>query len=146
MEALSTFESFIKQNPSTFKGKQEAVLQFILLFSKDFKVANMNLLKSAFSLSSSLITTCGAGPKACQAIVESCIAKIHDKKLGGDLSSLICVICEKVGPNAVLSQVCLFSCTDVDHDHHGEKQNSSSAKCCSIFTLNHRHRLWCNQY
>lgn len=121
VEALSTFESFIKQNPSIFKGKQEAVLQFIFLFSKDFKVANMNILKSAFSLSLSLITICGAGPKACQPIVESCIAKIHDKKLGGDLSSLICVICEKVGPNAVLSQVYLLSCIDVDHVYYGKE-------------------------
>ena len=85
VDALSTFESYIQKNASLFKGKQESVIQFILLFSKDFKVANMNLLKAAFSLASTIISCCGAGPKACSSIIDSCVAKIHDKKLNGEL-------------------------------------------------------------
>lgn len=101
-------EETISKDPSLFVGKQEAILSFILLFSKDFKVANMNLLKAAFSLTSTLISVCGAGPKACAPIIESCVSKIHDKKLGDDVSSLLCLLCEKIGPNAVISQVMHF--------------------------------------
>lgn len=105
VDALSTFESYIQKNASLFKGKQESVIQFILLFSKDFKVANMNLLKAAFSLASTIISCCGAGPKACSPIIDSCVAKIHDKKLNGELMSLLSLISEKISPNTVISQV-----------------------------------------
>lgn len=131
VEAIKTLEDFVSSSASLFKGKQEAMLLFILLFTKDFKVANMNILKSAFSLSSTLISVCGAGPKACKPIIESSVSKIHDKKLNSDLTALLSTICEKIGPSSVISQVLsLFLCS-LDYTPHGEEQSTCSTERCS---------------
>ena len=114
-------EEFISKNSSTLNGKQEAVLSFILLFTRDFKVANMNILKSAYSLTLALISSCGAGPNACKPIIESCISKIHDKKLNSDLTSLLSAMCEKIGPTAVIGHVLGSLDCSLDHYSHGEE-------------------------
>ena len=80
-------------------------MQYAMLFSKDFKAANMNILKAAFSIAKTVISSCNAGPRACQPVILAALAKIHDKKLGSELFTLLSVIAEKIGPDAVVAQV-----------------------------------------
>ena len=105
MEALQHIESAIKSNPEAFSTIQEAVIQFTLLVSKDFKVANVNLLKACYSIAHTVIQLCGAGPRACKPVIDFCVSRLHDKKIGSDLSDLLSCIAEHIGPNAVFDSV-----------------------------------------
>ena len=106
MEALQQIENAIKSRPDSFSTIQEAVIQFTLLVSKDYKVANINLLKASYSIARTVIQLCGAGPRACKPVIEFCVSKIHDKKIGSDLSELLSCIAERIGPNSVFDTVC----------------------------------------
>ena len=105
MEALQQIENAIKSRPDSFSTIQEAVIQFTLLVSKDYKVANINLLKASYSIARTVIQLCGAGPRACKPVIEFCVSKLHDKKIGSDLSELLSCIAERIGPNSVFDTV-----------------------------------------
>ena len=128
VEALGRFEKFIQENPSSFSKSQEAVVQYAMLFSKDFKAANMNILKAAFSIAKIVISSCGAGPRACQPVILAALAKIHDKKLGSELFALLSVIAEKIGPDAVIAQVLLLAPSHVVQRGNGEESRSRPAE------------------
>lgn len=106
VEALQHIEETIKSHPDSFSTIQEAVIQFTLLVSKDYKVANINLLKASYSIARTTIQLCGAGPRACKPVIEFCVSKLHDKKIGSDLGELLSCIAERIGPNSVFETVC----------------------------------------
>lgn len=108
VDVLQRFEEYIRSHASSFNGYQEAVVQYCMLFSKDFKVANINLLKAVYSVIKCIAEVCGMGPRTCRPVVESCVSKLHDKKLNAELCSLLALISEKVGPGTVLSIVCVL--------------------------------------
>ena len=108
VEALQRIEAAIKSHPDTFSTIQEAVIQYSMLVSRDYKVANINLLKASYSIAHTVIESCGAGPRACRPVIEFCVSKIHDKKIGSDMSSLLSCIAECIGPSAVFDIVCLY--------------------------------------
>lgn len=105
VEALGKLEQFIQTNASLFAKSQDAVIQYVMVFSKDFKAANINILKSAFSIAKTTISCCNAGFRACQPVIIGAISKIHDKKLNAELAELLSTIAEKIGPNKIVTQV-----------------------------------------
>ena len=105
VEVLEQFNKYIETHQSSFSSNQEAVIQYVMVFSKDFKAANINILKTALGILKTIISYCGAGPRACQPVISVCLSKVHDKKLGPDVTSLLSTVAEKIGPNAVVSQV-----------------------------------------
>ena len=90
VEVLEQFNKYIETHQSLFSSNQEAVIQYVMVFSKDFKAANINILKTALGILKTIISYCGAGPRACQPVISACLSKVHDKKLG---------------PNTVVNQV-----------------------------------------
>ena len=99
---------FTKWNEVTsFSHIQEAVVEYAALISNNFKASNINLLKGSYSIARCVIQHCGAGPRACSKVIDFCVLKIHDKKIGSELSSLLLDIAGKIGPNAVIDAVIL---------------------------------------
>ena len=126
VEALGKLEQFIQTNASLFAKSQEAVIQYVMVFSKDFKAANINILKSAFSIAKTTISCCNAGFRSCQPVIIGAISKIHDKKLNAELAELLSTIAEKIGPNKIVTQVILhFQKSHLDFRAYGELQGSS---------------------
>ena len=105
VEALDRFEQFIKNNSEQFANSQEAVIQYVIIFSRDFKAANINILKTAFSIAQTVIAYCNAGPRTCLPVINAAIAKLHDKKVTKEMEELLSTISEKIGPNKVVFQV-----------------------------------------
>ena len=105
VEVLEQFNKYIETHQSSFSSNQEAVIQYVMIFSKDFKAANINILKTALVILKTIISCCGAGPRACQPVISACLSKVHDKKLGPDIISLLSTIAEKIGPDTVMNQV-----------------------------------------
>ena len=105
VEVLEQFNKYIETHQSSFSSNQEAVIQYVMIFSKDFKAANINILKTALVILKTIISCCGAGPRACQPVISACVSKVHDKKLGPDIISLLSTIAEKIGPDTVMNQV-----------------------------------------
>lgn len=103
-------------------------MQYAMLFSKDFKAANMNILKAAFSIARTVIASCNAGPRACQPVILAALAKIHDKKLGSELFALLSVIAEKIGPDAVVAQVPFLVSSHAAQRGNGEEPRSGAAE------------------
>ena len=105
VEAMQQVCDFISSHPESFTHIQEAVISYASLISNVFKATNINLLKGAYSIVKCIIVNCGAGPRACSAVIDSCVSKIHDKKLGPDMCLLLLDISEKISPNAVINSV-----------------------------------------
>lgn len=107
VEAMQQLCAFIEKNPDSFSQIQEAAIEYAALISNNFKASNINLLKGSYSIARCVIQHCGAGPRACSKVIDFCVLKIHDKKIGPELSSLLLDIAEKIGPNAVIDAVIL---------------------------------------
>ena len=105
VEGMQQLCDFISTHSESFTHIQEAVISYAALVSNGFKASNINLLKGAYFIAKCIIVHCGAGPRACGVLIDSCVTKIHDKKVGPDLSLLLLDICEKIGPNAVIHSV-----------------------------------------
>ena len=115
VEVLNRFEQFIKNNSQQFANSQEAVIQYVIIFSKDFKAANINILKAAFSIAQTVIAHCNAGPRTCLPVINAAIAKLHDKKITKEMEELLSTISEKIGPNKVVLQVFLNYENGLEH-------------------------------
>lgn len=107
VETMQQLCAFIEKNPDSFSQIQEAAIEYAALISNNFKASNINLLKGSYSIARCVIQHCGAGPRACSKVIDFCVLKIHDKKIGPELSSLLLDIAEKIGPNAVIDAVIL---------------------------------------
>ena len=73
---MKLFETFFKNNGSKFPECGEPVILFCKYFSKDFKAANMNIVKTALECTQSTIESCGAGPRICRTVISDLIPKV----------------------------------------------------------------------
>ena len=73
---MKSFETFLKNNGSKFPEGGEPVILFCKYFSKDFKAANMNIVKTALECTQSTVESCGAGPRICRMVVSDLIPKV----------------------------------------------------------------------
>ena len=113
---MTEITEFIKENGKDNFDISEPSIIYILSFSKEFKAANMNIVKCSLDCIKNVVETCGVGPRIVERIVTSLIPKvyifkkihdqIHDRKLGNDCSELILLMGEQVGLSPIVSSLC----------------------------------------
>ena len=76
VEVFEDFGRFIKHNSTIFQQDVEAVIVYLGMASKDFKIANAIMLKSMFEIASVAIRCCCAGQHACKLVMTPAITKV----------------------------------------------------------------------
>lgn len=73
---MNTFSKFIKENGSGTEAQSEAIVVYANSFSKDFKAANMNILKCCLDCIRCTAEVCGIGPRVSKGIILSLVPKV----------------------------------------------------------------------
>ena len=76
VKAMTEITEFIKENGKDNYDISEPSIIYILSFSKEFKAANMNIVKCSLDCIKSVVETCGVGPRIVERIVTSLIPKV----------------------------------------------------------------------
>ena len=76
VKAMTEIAEFIKENGKDNFDISEPSIIYILSFSKEFKAANMNIVKCSLDCIKSVVETCGVGPRIVERIVTSLIPKV----------------------------------------------------------------------
>ena len=73
---MNEIAQYIADNAKGNFEYSEATIVYSLAFSKDFKAANMNIVKCSLDCIRSVITTCGLGPRVADHITTLLIPKV----------------------------------------------------------------------
>ena len=76
VEAMNTFSKFIKENGKGREAQNEAIVVYANSLSKDFKAANMNILKCCLDCIRCTAEVCGIGPRVAKSIMLSLVPKV----------------------------------------------------------------------
>ena len=80
VQAINLFIQFLRSEGKQHSDCGESVIVFAKHFSKDFKAANMNILKCSLDCVKAAIETCGAGPRTCGSVVVGLVPKVRLKR------------------------------------------------------------------
>lgn len=80
VQAVNLFIQFLRSEGSNHSECGESAIVFAKHFSKEFKAANMNILKCCLDCVKAAIETCGAGPRACGSVVVGLVPKVCVKR------------------------------------------------------------------
>ena len=76
VEAMGNFSKFVKEHGQSDQRTSEAIVVYANSLSKDFKAANMNILKCGLECVERAAEVCGIGPRVAKSIMLSLIPKV----------------------------------------------------------------------
>ncbi|KAK8815186.1 hypothetical protein WA158_003398 [Blastocystis sp. Blastoise] len=120
-QKVPVFEEFgfyIKDHPKVFENDSEAVLIYIGMASKDYKIANAFILKCAFEVASVVMKYCAPSASACHPAIIQAISKLTDRKNSSAACCLLLSAAESITPNTVISTLITESMKMKAPTHH----------------------------
>ena len=76
VKAMDEFAQFIKSMGKQHAASKEAAIVFAMSFSRNFKAANINILKCSLECVKTIIEACGAGPRMVSTITTALLPKV----------------------------------------------------------------------
>ena len=76
VRAVNSFAQFMKDAEKEYSTYKEAAIMFAMSFSRNFKAANINILKCSLECVKSIVESCGAGPHTVSTITAALIPKV----------------------------------------------------------------------
>lgn len=76
VSAVNSFAQFMKDSGKQYSTHKEAAIMFAMSFSRNFKAANINILKCSLECVKSIVESCGAGPHTVSTVTAALLPKV----------------------------------------------------------------------